>query len=356
MPDGALLVSDDKAGGSAWIHYTSGALAPPKPPGSVRSQPPRRGLGAPGRARLILGLPHAHCARRDSYAYPRSDGNAIAPTADVSTALEECAHAPVDPADRRGDHHRCRRGVDAGRFFSQETRPPGAPRPGDAVQDAQTPRAAPAQRPEQQKTEHDSSGPFAADSAERAVAGARDPAREGRDQRLRLRPRPAQRQEADADVRGDHEGRRRRQAEGHGGAAQAARDALRPDAEKLDPNAEKMSRGKPLPVGPTARLRDGPDLGQLGGDAARRDPRGGRVPLSVAAAPKHTPGGQVFPQMQIDDVPAAASGSTSTSTCPRRSCPSSRRPSSCRTGRSWATCRAARSSRSTTSTGCSRTS
>ena len=35
-----------------------------------------------------------------------------------------------------------------------------------------------------------------------------------------------------------------------------------------------------------------------------------------------------------------SSGSTSTSTCPRRSCPSSRRRSSSRTGRSWATSRA----------------
>ena len=118
---------------------------------------------------------------------------------------------------------------------------------------------------------------------------------------------------------------------------------------KLDPEA-KMSRGKPLAVGPTARLAEGMTWEKLARDDARGDPRGGRLPLPVAAAPDAHAGRAGLPARCRSRCSPGWSGSTSSSTCPRRSCPSSRRPSSCRTGPSWATSRGARSSRSTTST------
>ena len=54
---------------------------------------------------------------------------------------------------------------------------------------------------------------------------------------------------------------------------------------KLDPEA-KMSRGKPLAVGPDGAARRRDDLGEAGPDDARGDPQDGRVPVPVAAAPQ----------------------------------------------------------------------
>ncbi len=58
-----------------------------------------------------------------------------------------------------------------------------------------------------------------------------------------------------------------------------------------------MSRGKPVPIGPTARLRPGRDVG----DPRLHDPDA--IPARRASSsypvlhPKQTPGGQVFPQV-----------------------------------------------------------
>jgi cytochrome c peroxidase len=71
---------------------------------------------------------------------------------------------------------------------------------------------------------------------------------------------------------------------------------------KLDPEA-KMSRGKPLPVGPTARLRDGmtwEKLGQMSPDEIKKD---GAFPYPSLPHPKHAAGGQVFPEVQIKQFP-----------------------------------------------------
>src|SRR5678815_2182856 len=66
---------------------------------------------------------------------------------------------------------------------------------------------------------------------------------------------------------------------------------------KLDPDA-KMSRGKPLAVGPTARLASGltwDDLAKLSPDEIKRR---GVFPYPPLPHPKHVTGGQVFPQIQ----------------------------------------------------------
>jgi cytochrome c peroxidase len=71
---------------------------------------------------------------------------------------------------------------------------------------------------------------------------------------------------------------------------------------KLDPNA-KMARGKPLPVGPTARLQAGmtwEQIGQLTPDEIQRR----RIfPYPSLPHPLQTNGGQVFPKIQIDMFP-----------------------------------------------------
>jgi cytochrome c peroxidase len=71
---------------------------------------------------------------------------------------------------------------------------------------------------------------------------------------------------------------------------------------KLDPTA-KMSRGKPLPVGPTARLASGlswDELAKLGPDEVKRR---GVFPYPPLPHPKHATGGQVFPEVQTRMFP-----------------------------------------------------
>jgi hypothetical protein len=71
---------------------------------------------------------------------------------------------------------------------------------------------------------------------------------------------------------------------------------------KPDPQV-KMSRGKPVCVGPTARLPEGmtfEQLGSLGPDAIRQR---GLFPYPSLPHPLHANGGQVFPQVQIAMFP-----------------------------------------------------
>jgi cytochrome c peroxidase len=71
---------------------------------------------------------------------------------------------------------------------------------------------------------------------------------------------------------------------------------------KLDPEA-KMSRGKPMPVGPTARLARGLTWGALAGMTPAEIRTRGAFPYPSLPHPKQTPGGQVFPQVQIAMFP-----------------------------------------------------
>ncbi len=70
----------------------------------------------------------------------------------------------------------------------------------------------------------------------------------------------------------------------------------------LDPEA-KMSRGKPLCVGPTARLAQGATWESLAGMSAAEIRGAGVFPYPSLPHPKQTPGGQVFPKMQIAMFP-----------------------------------------------------
>lgn len=68
---------------------------------------------------------------------------------------------------------------------------------------------------------------------------------------------------------------------------------------KLDP-AAKMSRGKPLVVGPTARLAAGMTWDRLAAMSPEEIGRQGIFPYPSLPHPLQTNGGQVFPKMQID--------------------------------------------------------
>ena len=71
---------------------------------------------------------------------------------------------------------------------------------------------------------------------------------------------------------------------------------------KLD-QAAKMSRGKPLAVGPTARLASGVSWEALATLNADEIKRRGIFPYPPLPHPKHVTGGQVFPQVQIRAFP-----------------------------------------------------
>lgn len=64
-----------------------------------------------------------------------------------------------------------------------------------------------------------------------------------------------------------------------------------------------MSKGKPLPVGPTARLKDGLSWDKLGGMTTEQIMENGFFPYLPLPHPKHLVGGMLFPQMQTKLFP-----------------------------------------------------
>jgi cytochrome c peroxidase len=180
-----------------------------------------------------------------------------------------------------------------------QTPPPR--QPSDAVQEAQTPRAAGATRPEQRATDHDRSGAFAPDAAppsSTALPSQPDGGRAlgfdfARDPLNAMKPMQTfeETMKADVDARPGVGAAQRKLLEG--------RYDLQP---RLDP-AARMSRGKPLVVGPTARLAGGLTWERLA--AMNPDEVLSRkvFPYPALPHPKHATGGMVFPPMQITMFP-----------------------------------------------------
>ncbi|MEX2120945.1 MAG: cytochrome B6 [Pirellulales bacterium] len=174
-------------------------------------------------------------------------------------------------------------------------------RPVDAIQEAQVPREAAVKRPEQEKTEHDRSDRFAASNAPNSSPALEEQPEKGqilgfdffRDPLNAKHPLQTfeELMQADVEAKPQVMEAQRRLLE--------QRYNLEP---RLDPEVT-MSRGKPIPIGPTARLREGLDWDQL----AEMKPEEIRAqdvfPYPSLPHPKHTPGGQVFPKMQIEMFP-----------------------------------------------------
>ncbi len=171
----------------------------------------------------------------------------------------------------------------------------------DAVQEAQTPREVPATRPEQQKNEHDRSDVFSAAKAPPSSPAFKTQPDEGkilgfdfyRDPLNAKKPFQTfeETMRADAAMKPKVMEAQR--------ALLEKRYNLTP---RLDPEC-RMTRGKPVPVGPTARLAEGltwEKIGQMSPDDIRQQ---GAFPYPSLPHPKQVTGGQVFPQMQIDMFP-----------------------------------------------------
>jgi cytochrome c peroxidase len=173
--------------------------------------------------------------------------------------------------------------------------------PRDAVEAARTQRSVPITRPEQRQSDHDKSARFSANGAPASSSAFENQPDRGlalgfdfaRDPLNAKRPMQTAEEIMKQDIADKPKvtATQRRLLE--------ARYDLSP---KLDPDA-KMYRGKPLPVGPTARLASGTTWERLGAMSPEEIRSKGLFPYPSLPHPKQATGGQVFPQMQIDMFP-----------------------------------------------------
>ncbi|HEX8873451.1 MAG TPA: cytochrome B6 [Nitrosospira sp.] len=181
-----------------------------------------------------------------------------------------------------------------------ETRSAKRP-PGDAVVDAQTSRETPITRPEQKKNDHDRSAVFAAASARPSSPAFENQPDKGktlgfefyRDPLNAKKPMQTFEEAMNADVAD------------RARVMKIQRDLLmrRYDlTPRLDKEA-RMSRGKPLAVGPTARLPGGLSWQKLASMSPSEIRSQNIFPYPALPHPKQSPGGQVFPQIQLDMFP-----------------------------------------------------
>jgi cytochrome c peroxidase len=187
-------------------------------------------------------------------------------------------------------------------FAADEARQPAQPSaPPDAVADFQTPRDVPTTRPEQQKNEHDQSNVFSATQAPPSSTAFDEQPDKGkvtgfdfyRDPLNAKKPMTSGDEIMKQDIADKPKVMAQQQK------LLESRYNLEP---KLDPEA-KMSRGKPLCVGPTARLAEGMTWEKLADTAPADIKQAGTFPYPPLPHPKQSTGGQVFPQVQIAQFP-----------------------------------------------------
>ena len=173
--------------------------------------------------------------------------------------------------------------------------------PPDAVAKAQTAQPARGDRPEQKKSRHDESDAFKALNADPINEALNDQPSKGdilgfdfyRDPLNSDRPlkSPAAIMKQDMDEKDDVMAAQQKLLE--------SRYDLKP---RLDPDVT-MYRGKPLCVGPTARLAEGSSWEKLSEMKPSEIREKGLFPYPSLPHPKHVNGGQVFPKIQIEMFP-----------------------------------------------------
>jgi cytochrome c peroxidase len=173
--------------------------------------------------------------------------------------------------------------------------------PSDAVNEAQRPANSSSTRPEQTKTAHDQSQIFDAASAKPASDVALNQPKRGRISGFDFYRDPLNADQPNMNP----EDIVRKESANKQNVMNAQQQLLERRfnlTPKTDPNV-KMSRGKPIPVGPTARLPQGMTWDQIAamtpGDIRQRD----IFPYRALPHPLQVNGGQVFPKMQIDMFP-----------------------------------------------------
>jgi hypothetical protein len=182
-------------------------------------------------------------------------------------------------------------------YVGAQQQPP-APAAKDAVAEAQRPAPVKATRPEQVKTDHDRSAIFDPPQAQPASPVFQKQPKEGKVSGFDFFRDPL-----NADRPGeDPDAIMKKEIAGKPAVMEAHRALLqqRYNLEaKVDPEA-KMSRGKPLPVGPTARLQAGMTWERLAQMSPADIKQQGVFPYPALPHPLQANGGQVFPRMQIE--------------------------------------------------------
>lgn len=173
--------------------------------------------------------------------------------------------------------------------------------PLDATQDAQMPRAVSATRPEQKKTPHDLSDIFQANKAQPSSEALKSQPDQGEVRGFDFARDPLNAkfpmQSPDAIMKEDIAAK-----EGVMAAQRRLLETRYNLTPRFDPEA-KMTRGKPLPVGPTARLAKDLSWEKLAELTPEQVRAQGIFPYPSLPHPKHATGGQVFPAMQIEMFP-----------------------------------------------------
>jgi len=181
----------------------------------------------------------------------------------------------------------------------QKQPPPKAPH--DAVQDFQTPRQVPITRPEQQKTNEDRPDKFAPSNVQPASSAFANQPDQGKILGFDFSRDPlnAKHPMMTFEEAYKQDTAQRPQVNAQQRKLLEMRYNLTP---KLSPDV-KMSRGKPIAVGPTARLPQGTNWDQLAAMTPEDIRSGNLFPYPPLPHPKQSTGGQVFPQIQIDMFP-----------------------------------------------------
>jgi cytochrome c peroxidase len=174
-------------------------------------------------------------------------------------------------------------------------------RAADAIEGAQTPQKVREKRPEQRQTDHDRSDRFESGEAQAITAALKDQPRGGENTGFDFYRDPLN---SDKPMTTFEQVRKHDMAEKEKVMEEQHRLlAKRYDLEpRLDDKAT-MSRGKPLAVGPTARLPKGVEWDDLAQTSPGEIRKSGHFPYPSLPHPKHTTGGQVFPPMQLEMFP-----------------------------------------------------
>lgn len=177
-----------------------------------------------------------------------------------------------------------------------------APRPQrDAVQQAQQPSPVKPTRPEQQKSPHDNSDVFDPARAEAVSPVFQTQPKQGKMSGFDFARDPLN---ADRPMQKPEEIMQKEIAAKPG--VMAAQRKLLEQRYILEPKFDpqvKMFRGKPVPIGPTARLATGVSWQQIGEMRPEEIQQRGIFPYPSLPHPLQTNGGQVFPKIQIDMFP-----------------------------------------------------
>lgn len=171
----------------------------------------------------------------------------------------------------------------------------------DAIFEAQTPRHPPTTGTEQKKTEHDRSDIFAASNASPSSSAFQNQPDEGKVKGFDFYRDPLNAKEPmqtfEETMKADEKQRP--------AVMKTQRDLLLKRynlTPRLDPKAT-MTRGKPLAVGPTARLQDGISWQKLAELSPKEIRNKDLFPYPALPHPKQVTGGQVFPPVQTKMFP-----------------------------------------------------